>query len=130
MWRGGRMKKSILTVLLIFALASQAYAMGSMFGGGGGGSSAPAGANSSGGKSSGNNSGTAGGVAPSMSAGGGSGTGTNAGNNNTSGGGLMVTNMTLDPKGSECASVPEPSVMLLLASGGLVLGYARRKTRN
>ena len=120
------MRRSILAVILVFVLANHAYAMGSLFGGGGGGggSSAPASTggakngNSTSNGNNGNSNNTTGSAGSSETASTGSGT---AG---------VFESVTLTTPGQNIASsVPEPSVMILLASGGLVLWYARRKSR-
>ena len=120
------MKRSILAVILIFALTNHAHAMGSLFGGGGGGGGSSATASSGGtkngnGTSTGNNGNTGNTTASTVSiltasTGGG-----------TTGGDEFVTLAT--PGQNASASVPEPSMMILLASGGFVLWYARRKIR-
>jgi hypothetical protein len=128
----GNMRRSILAVILIFVLTNHAYAMGSLFGGGGGGggSSAPA---STGGAKNGNstspgNNGNTGNTGNTTASTGSSGTAS------TGGGGITVTDgsVSMTTPGENApgsASVPEPSMMILLASGGLVLWYARKKIR-
>ncbi len=131
------MGRSILAVILVLVLANHAYAMGSLFGGGGGGGGSSATASTGGAKNGsgtstgndGNTSNTAGGTGSSAAANSGgvnNGGSTSNSNSTASGSGFIECMVTPGPPPS---SVPEPSLMILLASGGLLIWYAKRRTR-
>jgi len=123
-----RMKRLVISCILILALTNQAYAMGSHHGGGrGGGSSASVSSSGSGGSSTGgSDSGTSNTTPNSPTSGN---TGAVGGQDSTGGGPIIVGPSSPNSFSTTCVPTPEPTTMFLLGSALLGLWGFRRKIK-
>jgi len=117
MGAGGKMKRLIISFILILALTNQAFAMGWLGGGGGGGSSAGA-SSGSGGKNNSNNNNNSNSISNTTAN-----NTINSGNNSTIGGNIGGT----EGQGSggpstNIAAVPTPELTTIFLLGSALFG--------